>query len=1281
MLFLIVPLNYPCFPVGAFVSVVKPLHTAMFNLFGMESNDEDRPAEPLPPLQAAVDADAVDTIRELVSTAEPADLTAALCRSCQHGKTAAAQTLIESGRCDLNAAADGDTPLFLAAKKLEPTIVRLLLQHGADVTVNSLNKSRSPAAAEKPPAYTPLHGVVDELHRYREEADVSRHEELMRMLLDAGCDVNARNFHGETVLLSCLHQEVALVEFLLQRGADPNNVLNNGNNTMSYLHRPLQHPEWFKALMEHGARLDVGVDSERGTCLHVYASVSQLGDLSLFKPYVLDWNLTDAKGNTLLHAAVKQHRRGSETVSELLKLGLDVNQRNHAGQQPIHKVGAFGENLRDILEILRAAGADLDAKDYDGRTLLTTSMHGHPHHNARELIAELVKCGANINAQDHKGDTVLSYLIEPYNFKSEQVDFLLAQGADPSTVNYEGDTFLHKMAANLYGQVSDTAILTMIKILETGASPTQTNHKGQTALHVLCSHISDHIFAAANEGDKYAIDLLLDAGLREALNVPDHQGIRPIHLAASVSEILVGRLIFHGADTTVTTKDGRNLLHIASMARQSNTVGMLLDHYASNGLTSLINAKSEDGRTPLHLACISGRIETVSLLIAHGADIHIEDKRKWLPLDSCALSIQEDQLWQKADDQGNMFHTVSASGILADEHERPKIPTRKRQKRENHKNFGWKGEITSESATLGVGRIVRLLAQHGALVPRSERGHRTSPLWHAVSAENEEMAAELDKLSKTLGIELERNLTIKDEHCLLRSKHIPEFFKERFKSYIIEKDIMEMVLLGHDQEVAQALEENLSTIENKTALQGLLILLARWGYPEPFERIGRLMLDVDPEWINKSGAVFMGGAMSPSLLAAAQRDLPNLEVIKVMVEKFNADVNVQFQEDMGVIPKVYYQSTMAQRRQFKPGDTVLHYLAQGIHWWHEKAIEYLLQHGADPNARNAQGKTPLCVAVNRGELAGHRQNEIVRILLDGGADPNIAATCGYTALAMSTHSSQLFHLLIDNGAYPSEHHPMELFSALSDFKEDVVTALLSMDLDANTTTLSDAQPHWHTQRLRKIPQNKGFVLHPLLYISMLPFNEANSRHHSIRMIRLLLEHGADPFLNDSETTSILHEIFADGGIIQPWMELPDLDLERRDPRGQTLLLAASRSHIGTKGYACQVPLFSQRGGRILPYPWQEGDPTRAMALYERGANLNAVDNQGNNVLHNLAGLKSDHKFAQDEFRRTMALFMEKAPELVDQVNSLGQTPMLIAEDLANQWAMEILEKKGSTEAE
>ncbi|KAJ5166248.1 uncharacterized protein N7482_005029 [Penicillium canariense] len=1250
----------------------------MFNLSGLDGDNEghdEQPAEPHPPLQAAVEAEAVDTVRGLASTADAADLTAALCRSCQQGKTAVVQALLESGRCDLNATVSGDTPLFLAARKLEPAIVNLLLQHGADVTVNSLNISRSPAAGDKAPMSTPLHGVVDNLRRYQGKTDVSSLEEIMGMLLDAGCDINAQDFRGETVLLSCLHQEVAVVQFLLQRGADPNIVNGRGNNAMSFLHKPLQYPEWFKALMKHGARLDIGGDSETGTALHSFASHSQLGDLSLFKPYVSDWKLVDAKGNTLLHIAANVHLCGSATITELLKLGLDVNHRNYEGRQPIHMIDRPGEDLRDALEILCAAGGDLEARDRHGRTLLTRSMCGHPMFNPHESIPVLVSCGANINAQDYSGNGILSNLINPYTFRSEHVDLLLAHGADPQMKNYQGDTFLHQMAAQFPAQDSDTAILTMIKLLKMGVSPTHQNYKGQTPLHVLCSHVSDHFFAAAAEGDKYAIDLLLDAGLHHALNISDYQGIRPIHLAASVSEILVGKLIAYGADTTATTKDGRNLLHIAATARQSNIIGLLLDHYASNNLTSLVNAQSSDGQTPLHLACRSGRLETVTLLLAHGATVKIKNKAKKTPLDACAESLAEDQLWQKADDQGNMFHTLSAAGILAEDHERPKMPTNKNQKRENHKRVGWKGEIISESATLGVGRIVRLLARFGALVPMDTNGLK--PMFHAVSADHEEMVVELDRASKAMGIELARTPSLGAQRCLIRSQHLPALFKERFKSHIFDKDALEMIILGHDHELAHALEENADGIEDKSCLHPILILLARWGYPEPFERIGRLMSD--SEWINKSGRQMLGSEMSPSLLAAAQRELPNLEVIKVIIEQFHGDVNVQYQEGMRSTPRVYYQSKMAHQRQFKPGDTALHYLAQGEHWWHEKAIVYLLEHGADPNARDAQGKTPLCRAVLKGELAGHRQREIARILLDGGADPNIAATCGFTALAMSTHDPQLFKLLVDHGAYPSEDHPMELYSALYNFQADTVTALLGMDLDANTITLSDAQPHWHTHRVKKVPQNNGLILRPLRYISMLPFNECNSREHSIRMVRLLLEHGADPFLNNDDTSLILHEIFADGGVIQPWLELPDLNLERRDPRGQTLLLSAAKCEFGTNSYGCKMPLFPFRGGRIERSPWQEGDPTRAMTLYERGANLTAVDHQGNNVLHKLAGRWNKEKFAQEEFRRTLALFVKRAPELINQTNSDGQTPLTIAENCENEWAAEILRTEGATE--
>ncbi|KAF4760619.1 hypothetical protein N7455_001639 [Penicillium solitum] len=80
-----------------------------------------------------------------------------------------------------------------------------------------------------------------------------------------------------------------------------------------------------------------------------------------------------------------------------------------------------------------------------------------------------------------------------------------------------------------------------------------------------------------------------------------------------------------------------------------------------------------------------------------------------------------------------------------------------------------------------------------------------------------------------------------------------------------------------------------------------------------------------------------------------------------------------------------------------------------------------------------------------------------------------------------------------------------------------------------------------------------------------------------------------------------------------------------------------------------------------------------MTLYERGADLSAIDHEGNNVLHYLADVdcSNDH-FASIEARRTLTLFVDKAPELVHQTNVHGQTAWSIAAEKNFEEFMEIL---------
>ena len=75
-----------------------------------------------------------------------------------------------------------------------------------------------------------------------------------------------------------------------------------------------------------------------------------------------------------------------------------------------------------------------------------------------------------------------------------------------------------------------------------------------------------------------------------------------------------------------------------------------------------------------------------------------------------------------------------------------------------------------------------------------------------------------------------------------------------------------------------------------------------------------------------------------------------------------------------------------------------------------------------------------------------------------------------------------------------------------------------------------------------------YALH---YAASSKLNTAKSRVTAIPIIKLLLENGADPYLEFHDTT-ITHDLFQHGGILRPFLHLPNLDVERRDSKGSKM---------------------------------------------------------------------------------------------------------------------------------
>jgi uncharacterized protein len=110
-----------------------------------------------------------------------------------------------------------------------------------------------------------------------------------------------------------------------------------------------------------------------------------------------------------------------------------------------------------------------------------------------------------------------------------------------------------------------------------------------------------------------------------------------------------------------------------------------------------------------------------------------------------------------------------------------------------------------------------------------------------------------------------------------------------------------------------------------------------------------------------------------------------------------------------------------------------------------EAVDMLLQHGApvDAISRNAQRNQPLHAAV-----ALSRNAETVRLLLAHGADPNAIQVGGFTPLfsAATANRRDLAAMLIESGA--QAHHRSDLEKTAADFARERGHAELADWLDA-----------------------------------------------------------------------------------------------------------------------------------------------------------------------------------------------------------------------------------------
>lgn len=142
-------------------------------------------------------------------------------------------------------------------------------------------------------------------------------------------------------------------------------------------------------------------------------------------------------GMTKLHHAA--YCGDLAAVRAALDAGIDVDARDDGAWTALHwlaDMGMVGSGREQILAVLLAAGAQVEARDLEAQTPLTIACRA----GNGDLVRLLLDAGASVDARSRAGTTAL--MAAASYGEPQTVILLLDRGADPNVVAMDGRTAL-----------------------------------------------------------------------------------------------------------------------------------------------------------------------------------------------------------------------------------------------------------------------------------------------------------------------------------------------------------------------------------------------------------------------------------------------------------------------------------------------------------------------------------------------------------------------------------------------------------------------------------------------------------------------------------------------------------------------------------------------------------------------------------------------------------------------------------------------------------------------
>ncbi|PVD33394.1 hypothetical protein C0Q70_04650 [Pomacea canaliculata] len=493
-------------------------------------------------------------------------------------------------------------------------------------------------------------------------------EEVFRFLVNKGADITVRTQEGDNLLqLAAKHKNWLVVELMLKQFS-PYEPDSEG---FSVIHRLAEYRgRNFSALFAKFSNKTAVMSSRTPSGETLLQFSAKCGNIPMVEHLIQERDVTninqvDSEGLSVLHRTVQYESKYTEdnigsVVNLLLSQGANPRLRSSVGDTALHL--AARHNNWDIVECLVEHGCDLNEPDSEGfyvlhRLAQTTQLRHSSLKSHKEeyeaLFVMFVTKGADVFVHTSAGDSVIQLAAKHGNWTI--VEHLVKLECEVNELDSEGRNVLHRLAQTtqrrqvLYNSSEAPEDTLFCNLLNKGADVYVRTSAGDSVMQL-----------AAKHGNWEIVERLLE--LEWDVNELDSEGYSVLHRFAQTTQqtqvkddIFFSTLINKGADVSVQCRTGDTALHLAAKCNnwtkvlylvnqgcdmnQPDSEGCYILHKIAedvrpfnNSLFTLLIDKgacpfvrSNNGDTVIHVVAKLPDWDVVKQLIERGANVNEPD--------------------------------------------------------------------------------------------------------------------------------------------------------------------------------------------------------------------------------------------------------------------------------------------------------------------------------------------------------------------------------------------------------------------------------------------------------------------------------------------------------------------------------------------------------------------------------------------------------------------------------------------------------------------------------